>query len=141
MLGRGFCGRDFGIVRLGFGRFNLWRFHHRLNRRGLGRNRRNFRLDQRTPLSPNDGKQAVHDSNGVRADGDLFPVCAVRNGEARHGASAASRQVDDATRKFRRRDTSSDRRRDVGKCRRLDLFAAADAFKTARNKFAHNVNW
>ena len=39
-----------------FDRFNQWNNRHGLNRLGFGRNRRNVRRNQRTPLPPNDGK-------------------------------------------------------------------------------------
>jgi len=101
--------------------------------------RHRFRWQQWLPLAPDVGIAFVHDSNGVDADGDLPPVCPVRNGEARHRAGATGGQVDDAARKFRRRDASSDRRCDVGKSCRLDLFTRTDPLETARLKFAHNI--
>jgi len=77
-------------------------------------------------------------SDGISANGDLFPVRAVADGEARDRASATGRQVDDAARILRRRDTGGHRRRDVGVCRILDLFTRTNPLKTARLKFAHN---
>ena len=67
LLGFG-VGNVLAIVRFGnYRRFNLWCFHHGLNRHGLvavrkdfGRHRRNVLNHQRTPLSPNDWIQFVH---------------------------------------------------------------------------------
>ena len=68
----------------------------------------------------------------IDANGDLPPVRAIADSEARHGARAASRQVDDAARKFRRRDASSDRCRVVSEGWNQDLFTRTNPFKTAR---------
>ena len=100
--------------------------------------RHRFHRQQWLTLAPDVGIGFDHDLDGVDANGDLPPVCAVRNGEARNRACATGRQVDDATRKFRRRYARSDRRRDVGKCCRLDLFTRTHPLETARLKFAHN---
>ena len=85
------------------------------------------------------GSSASIKSNGVRTNGDLFPVHAIADGETRHRASAASRQMDNATRKLRRRHTSRDCSRDVGESGKLDLLTSAKLFKTTRNIFAHKI--
>jgi len=98
-----------------------------------------FRRQQWLPLAPDVGIGFVHDLDGVDTNGDLPPIRAVADGEARNRTGATGRQVDDAARKFRRRDASSDRRRDVGKSCRLDLFTRTDPLETARLKFTHNI--
>ena len=103
----------------------------RLQRQRIHRRRR-VRHGQRTPLAPDDWKQSVHGSDGVDADGDLFPVRAIADGEARHGASATSGQVDDAFRELRRRDASGIRRRDVGKAGITICSPETNPLKTAR---------
>ena len=73
----------------------------------------------------------------IRTNRDLFPVGAIRDGEAGHGARAAQGQMDDATRELRRRDAGGHRRRDVRERRHLQMFTAAKFFVTARDVFAH----
>jgi len=65
-------------------------------------------------------------SDGVRADGDLLPVRAIADGQARHAARAAHAQVDDATRKLRRCHASGHRGCDIGERRDLNLFTTAN---------------
>ena len=125
-------------------RRRLRRFNRRCCRRRLNWlrsrcGRGTIRWQQGTPLPPNDGIQFAHGLNGVCANRDLPPIRAVRNGEARNGSSAASGQVNDATRILRRRDTSGDRCCVVGKGWNLDLFTRTNPLKAARLKFAHNL--
>ena len=144
----------FGVVL--FAIVNLLRLpipgrHHR-DRHRLGV-RRPVNWQQRTPHPPNDWIQAVHlvcplsdlgtiqrrfQSNRVRTNRDLLPVRAVTDRQARHATSPASAQVNDAPRKLRRRHAGSNRRRDVGESRRLNLLATPNPLKTSGNLFAHN---
>ena len=75
--------------------------------------------------------------NRIRTNGDLFPVRAIADGDARHRARAARREMNDTTRKLCRRHTSGHRCRDIGERRDLDLFAGTKLFKTAWNIFSH----
>ena len=78
-------------------------------------------------------------SDGGVADGDLLPVRAIADRQTRHAASPAGRKVNDAARELRRRDTSGDRRGDVGVGRHLNLLTREMPCKTARNFFAHKL--
>ena len=128
---------------VGFGnfrRFNLWHFDHRLNRLGLGRNRRRALDNQRAPLPPNDWKQSIHNwwpdvvsaLNGVGTNGDLFPVRSIADRQARHAARAAGTQVNDAARKLGRCHAGRRCGCHIGEGGELNLFAIADFVMTAR---------
>ena len=77
----------------------------------------------------------------------LTPIATCRQfvpsltGKARHRTRAPGRQINDAARKLRRRDTSGDRRRVVGEGWNLDLFTRTNPLKTARYKFAHKFDF
>ena len=98
---------------------------------------------ERPPLPPDDGIKFVHNFSAplrlcgeldrVGANGNLLPVRPIADGDARHRASATSRQIDDAARKLGRRDASRDSRRNVGESGNLDLFARTNPLKAARN--------
>lgn len=75
----------------------------------------------------------------VCADRDLFPVRAVTDGDAWNCTRPTSAQVNDASRKLGRRDTSGSRSGNVGECWNLNLLTRADFLEAARNFFAHNV--
>jgi len=94
--------------------------------------------DQRTPHPPNDRKQSIHTSDGVRANRDLLPVRAVADSQARHRTSPASAQMNDAPREPRRRHTSRHSGGNVRESRILNLLAAPNLLKAARNLFTHN---
>jgi hypothetical protein len=78
-------------------------------------------------------------SDGVGADGDLFPVGAVTEGEARNGAGATSAKINHGTDILRWREAGGGKGSDV--CKRppleVELFAEANFFEAAWYFFAH----
>ena len=77
------------------------------------------------------------DLDGVGADGDLFPVGAVRDCQAGDGAGSTSGEVNDAPRELWSCDSGGVGRGDVGEGGDLDLFAGANSLEAAWYFFAH----